>query len=86
MERLPMPDQTILRLESAGIKWFSVSGFAQYLSVSVSQVRRWVRRNKIPHRRIGRRIVIILDEVQALIPLIWRWLGRPGELKPSRAS
>lgn len=84
MERKPMPDMTIARWERDGIRWFTIPSFAEFLKVSAPQVRRWIQRNKLPCRRIGRRIVILLFEVQPLIPLIWRWLGRPDELKPSR--
>lgn len=84
MERMPMPNQTIARWEYDNIQWFTVAAFARYISVSNSQVRRWIRNDKLPHRRVGRRIIILLNEVQSLIPLIWHWLGRPTQVKTSK--
>lgn len=65
------------------IKWVSVRELAQLLMVSEPQIRRWARKRRIPWHKIGNRVLFMWLEIEPLIPMIWRRIGRPERLTPS---
>jgi excisionase family DNA binding protein len=71
-----MPDMTLARWAQQGITYMTVAQLAEYLQVSLPRIRRWERNGKLASRRVGKRIIFQMRELEPLIPLIWRWLGR----------
>lgn len=58
--------------EHEGTPWLNVVQAAEWIGVSTSFVKQRVARNEIPHRHVGRRVLIHRDELD-------RWVAaRPG--------
>ena len=48
-------------------RWFSLEEIAQHMGVSRDTVRSWIRKNSIPHHRIGRQYKFKISEVDAWV-------------------
>lgn len=68
---------------SRAIKWVSVRELARLLMVSEPRIRRWARKRRIPWHKVGNRVLFLWLEIEPLIPMIWRRIGRPERLIPS---
>lgn len=48
-------------------EWLEVGAFAHQHGKSASTIRRWVRQHDLPHVRLGARILIRADALDALL-------------------
>ena len=48
-------------------RWFNLEEIAQHMGVSRDTVRSWIRKNSIPHHRIGRQYKFKISEVDAWV-------------------
>jgi excisionase family DNA binding protein len=46
---------------------YSVKGLASALDVSESTIRGWIQREQIPVRRIGRRVLILKEDLSTVL-------------------
>ena len=55
-----------------------VDAVAERLGVSGWTVRTWLRQGRIPHFKLGRRVLVKVDDVQALLAQSYRPAARPA--------
>ena len=46
---------------------FDLSDVAEYLRVSIVTVRRLIKKGLLPHRRVGRRIIMLQEDINILL-------------------
>lgn len=73
MQKPIQPDIEILQWLRDGIKWLTVTELANSFAVSVTRIRRWVRRGKIPCHRHGKRIIFFTHEIKPFVSLFVAW-------------
>lgn len=76
-----MPTMDMVRWAQYGYRWLTVQELAEHLQVTVPQIRRWHRKEKLPARRIGHRIVFLMHEIDMLLPMIREWLARTSQIR-----
>lgn len=57
-------------------KWSSLEEIAEHLGVSKDTVRNWIKKDVIPHRRIGKQYKFRISEVDA-----WVDSGKSAEIE-----
>ncbi|MEQ8694524.1 MAG: helix-turn-helix domain-containing protein [Gammaproteobacteria bacterium] len=63
----PTPDRPAVPGGISTRNLLTVAKTAELLSVSIKQVRRLIERNDLPHVRIGRRVLVHPDDLEAFI-------------------
>ena len=57
-------------------KWSSLEEIAEHLGVSKDTIRNWIKKDVIPHRRIGKQYKFKISEVDA-----WVDSGKSAEIE-----
>jgi len=57
-------------------KWSSLEEIAEHLGVSKDTIRNWIKKDVIPHRRIGKQFKFKISEVDA-----WVDSGKSAEIE-----
>ena len=57
-------------------KWSSLEEIAEHLGVSKDTIRNWIKKDVIPHRRIGKQYKFKISEVDA-----WVESGKSAEIE-----
>ena len=57
-------------------KWSSLEEFAEHLGVSKDTIRNWIKKDVIPHRRIGKQYKFKISEVDS-----WVNSGKSAEIE-----
>lgn len=82
-EYLDQPDRFMLRINkevkqmtNEPEKWSSLEEIAAHLGVSKDTIRNWIKKDVIPHRRIGKQFKFKISEVDA-----WVNSGKSAEIE-----
>lgn len=57
-------------------KWSSLEEIAKHLGVSKDTIRNWIKKDVIPHHRVGKQFKFRISEVDA-----WVESGKSAEIK-----